>query len=278
MSTTVTDLKLSINNINVSYTEDGSPDAPAIVFIHGFPFNKNMWTEQIHALQENFRVITYDVRGHGESESGDTAFSIDLFVDDLISLLDALKIEKTIICGLSMGGYIALRAIEKHPERVQALILSDTQCGADSPEGIEKRMLAIENIKVNGLEQYAEASVLNLFAPASLQKKGKEVIAIRDTILNTSATSIIKTLQALANRKETCTTLNQIKVPVLIIVGREDKITPIATARFMNDKIRHSIMVVLNDAGHLPNLENPSDFNYQIKQFLYPFSKKSHFS
>ena len=278
MSTTTEDLKLIVNNITVSYTDDGSPDSPPILFIHGFPFNKEMWNGQVNALRDNFRVITYDIRGHGDSDIGSAELSIDLFADDLIGLMDGLNIEKAILCGLSMGGYIALHAIEKYPNRIQALILSDTQCAADSPEGIEKRMRAIENIEINGVGPYAETSIPNLFAPESLHQRKKEVSEIRDCILATSAESLVRTLKALASRKEKCSTLSDIRVPVLIIVGREDKITPVVAARLLNDKIKHSRIIVLDNAAHLTNLENPEDFNYQLKQFVYPFTKKSHFS
>lgn len=278
MSNTSADLKLIINNITVSYTDDGLKNARTIIFIHGFPFNKSMWTVQVSTLQENFRVITYDVRGHGESDIGNVDFSIELFVDDLVGLMDSLNIEKTLLCGLSLGGYIALRAIEKYPDRIQALILSDTQCIADSPEAVEKRMSTIDGINANGVQQYAETSIANLFAPESHKAKQKEITAIRNTILSTPKETLIKTLKALAARKETCTSLNKINVPVLIIVGREDKITPIAAARFMNEKIKHSIIMIVDHAGHLTNLENPSDFNDQLKKFVYPFSEKDHFA
>lgn len=237
-----------------------------------------MWAGQAEALKENFRVITYDVRGHGESDRGDVDFSIDLLVADLIGLMDALKIEKTLLCGLSMGGYIALRAMEQHPKRFLALILSNTQCVADTPEAKEKRMKAIESIKTHGVEMYAKASIINLFAEESFQAKQKEVAAIQQMIEQTPRETLYQTLTALSKRCETCSRLSDIKIPTLILVGREDKITPIAAAKFMNEKIRHSRMIVINHAGHLPNLENPSDFNYQLKQFVYPFAKKTQFS
>src|SRR5689334_18153554 len=134
-----TELKVVINNLTVSYTDDGLQDSPVIIFIHGFPFNKHIWAGQVETLKENFRVIAYDIRGHGESSAGNVDFSIDLFATDLISLMDVLKIEKAMLCGLSMGGYIALNAMEKYQHRFIALILCDTQCIADTTEAREKR-------------------------------------------------------------------------------------------------------------------------------------------
>lgn len=117
-------IKTFINNLMVSYTDNGSDEAPVIIFIHGFPLNKTMWDNQLNALKEDYRVISYDIRGHGDSEQGNEDFSIKLFVTDLLHLMDALKIEKASLCGLSMGGYIALNAIENHPGRFDAYYLT----------------------------------------------------------------------------------------------------------------------------------------------------------
>ena len=123
-------MTMTINNRRVGYRDVGEVNAPAIVMIHGFPFNKSMWNEQMEALRGDCRVVAYDVRGHGESDAGDEAFSIELFVQDLLELMDALNIRKAMLCGLSMGGYIALNAVINYPDRFNALVLSDTSCMA----------------------------------------------------------------------------------------------------------------------------------------------------
>jgi pimeloyl-ACP methyl ester carboxylesterase len=182
--------------------------------------------------------------------------------------MDALKIDKAILCGLSMGGYIALNAIEKYNERFDALILSDTQCIADTPEAKEKRIKAIESIRKTGVEKYAEESIKNLFAPESFTTRVKEIEDVREMIVKTSEQSLCSTLLALSVRKETCHMLSEIKVPVLIMVGNEDKITPPAAARFMHEKIKGSLLKIIDHAGHLTNLENPDEFNVQLKKFV----------
>lgn len=229
-------IKIIANNITVSYTDEGSDNAPVIIFIHGFPLNKTMWNKQVGELKGNYRVIAYDIRGHGNTDVGDYDFSIELFVKDLLSLMDALKIDKTILCGFSMGGYIALKAIENNPERFNALLLCDTNCTEDKPEAKEKRMKAIESIKEKGLEQYAEESLKKLFAPKSFSKHIKEIAIVKDMIMKTSKQSLYKTLHALAERKETCSKLHEIKVPVLIMVGKEDEITSPNVALSMHEK------------------------------------------
>lgn len=261
-------INIKVNNITVSYNDEGLDNAPVIIFIHGFPLNKSMWESQEKALKDNYRVITYDIRGHGNSEVGILDFSIDLFVKDLLRFMDALKIEKTIICGLSMGGYIALNAIEYHPERFSALILSDTNCTADTYEGREKRLNAIESIKENGVDRLANDLIPNLFAPESFKRDLKEIPAVREMIVKTSTQSLYNCLHALAERKETCGKLSEIKVPVLIIVGADDIITPLDAARSMQSKIKGSRLSIIEHAGHLSNLENPYEFNYQLIKFI----------
>jgi 3-oxoadipate enol-lactonase len=257
-----------INNLFISHSDEGKEGSSVIIFIHGFPFNKSIWNLQVESLKDRYRVITYDIRGHGDSETGKEDFSIDLFVNDLISLMDALKISKAILCGLSMGGYIALNATEKHGGRFDALILSDTQCFADTPEAKEKRFKAIESIRKEGVERYAEESIKNLFASGSFETKVNEIKYVREMIVKTSEQTLCNTLLALAARQETCHSLSDIKVPVLILVGKEDKITPPAAARFMHENIKGSLLKIIDHAGHLSNLENPVEFNARLREFV----------
>ncbi|OGS70608.1 MAG: hypothetical protein A3F91_08985 [Flavobacteria bacterium RIFCSPLOWO2_12_FULL_35_11] len=261
-------IKLTVNNCNVSYNDEGPDGAPIIIFIHGFPLNKSMWDKQVKALKDNYRVIAYDIRGHGNSEVGAIDFSIDLFVNDLLSFMDALKIEKTMLCGLSMGGYIALNAIENHPGRFKALVLSDTNCRADTPEAKEKRMNTIISIKENGLDKFANDLIINLFSAESFKKNSEEIPVVREMIVKTTTQSLFKSLHALAERKETCSKLAEIKMPVLILVGKEDKITPPEVASAMQEKIEGSQLSIIEHAGHLSNMENEGEFNSQLMKFI----------
>ncbi|MDP3434936.1 MAG: alpha/beta fold hydrolase [Bacteroidota bacterium] len=263
-----TNIKITVKNHTVSYNDEGPNGAPVIILIHGFPFNKSMWNDQTEVLTEKCRVIAYDVRGFGNSEAGTDDFSIELFVTDLLNLMDALKIEKAMLCGLSMGGYIALNAIKNYPKRFCALILCDTNCVADTPEAIEKRMIAIENIDKYGVELYANESVKNLFAPISFVTNQEKIAVVKAMILKTTVPSLKATLLALTTRKETCNNLPDIKVPVLIMVGEDDKITPPVAARQMHKNIKGSILNVIENAGHLSNIENSYEFNIYLEKFI----------
>ena len=269
---------ITINNLTVSYSDHGPDDAPVIIFIHGFPLNKSMWDVQVEALKENYRVIAYDIRGHGNSDPGIDEFFIELFVNDLLRLMEKLGIEKSILCGLSLGGYIAINAVLKYPDRFDGLILNDTQCIADTPEIKENRCQAIIRIMKNGVEQYADEIIKNLFAPESFTKMKNVIAGVKEMIISTPKQSLCNTLHALAERKETCTQLQEINIPVLIMVGKEDKITPIAAAQQMHEKILNSKLEIIQQAGHLSNLENPTAFNTHLVKFLELVGKKSFFS
>lgn len=259
--------EIEIKGIKVSYFDEGKGEIP-IVFIHGFPFNKSMWKDQVTLLSADHRVIAYDVRGHGGSQAGVEVFTMDQFADDLLLLMDALEISKVVVCGLSMGGYIVLNALTKQRERIAGLILADTQCAADTEEGKDKRRKTIAFIKKNGLKEYAEESMKNLFAPQSFTNKKEQVTFVKNIILHTDAESICKTLEALATRSETCSTLDEIKIPTLILVGKEDSVTPITAAQKMKELIADSQLHIIDEAGHMSNLENLTNFTEHVKVFL----------
>lgn len=259
---------MTVNNLTVCYTDEGPDDGPVVIFIHGFPLNKSMWDKQVEALRNKYRVIAYDIRGHGNSFSDDEEFSIDLFVNDLICFMDNLNIATAVLCGLSMGGYIAMNAVSNYPERFDALILSDTQCVADTPVVKAKRMLTIENIKAKGIGRFADESIKSLFALESFDTKKNEIADVREMIEHTSNKSLYNTLHALANRDDACNDLLDINVPVLIMVGRDDALTPPYAARKMHEYVKDSTLVIIEHAGHLSNMENPYKFNNQLKKFL----------
>ncbi len=253
---------------NIYFVDQGSRQAAPIVLIHAFPLNHTMWNSQISILSEKYRVIAYDIRGHGESDVGDGQYTIELFVDDMIALLDHLKIKKTNLCGLSMGGYIALRALERHPERFSALVLSDTQSEADSDEAKVKRSGAIQLIKEKGLAAFAEGFVKSAFAPATFTDNPEVIQAVKEMILKNSPLGICGALLAMATRTDTTAVLNKTKIPTLILVGEKDQITPLSAATSMKENIPNAQLHVISCAGHLSHLENPTEFNRRLLVFL----------
>ena len=261
-------MKTKLNGIIVNYTERGIPQGLPVVFIHGFPFSHEMWEPQMKILPNNIRAITYDVRGHGTSDVADGQYMMEFFVDDLIALLDHLVIDKAILCGLSMGGYIALRAIERHPERIKALVLCDTKSEADTNEAKVKRSATIQTVKTKGVKIFAEDFVKSIFAEKTIRNKPEIVEYIKRIILNNSPLGICGTLLALASRTDTTNVLPSINVPTLILVGEYDILTPPIATQAMHTKITDSELHILPNAAHMSNLENSFDFNEKLIAFL----------
>src|SRR5690606_22999574 len=212
------DLSVPINYFNMSYDDLGEGDLP-IIFLHGFPFDKSMWKNQLEALAPFYRVIACDIRGFGKSKDEITSFSIDLFSIDLARFMCALGIKKAVVCGLSMGGYIALNFQKKYPELVEALILCDTQCISDPNDVKEGRLLEIADIEENGPAAFNEKLIKKVFHRDSLINK-RDTVEEMTKVVNANSTHIIaEGLRALAARGETCSSLSEIPVPTLIICG-----------------------------------------------------------
>ena len=267
MQATGNDLEVKINDITICYDDLGDSTIP-VIFIHGFPFNKSSWQPQMDFLKSKCRVIAYDIRGFGKSTSGGEKPGINLFADDLISLMDALQIKNAIVCGLSMGGYILLNAINRYPERFHAIILSDTQCIGDSAETKEKRYKTIKQIEADGLKDFTEAFCKNIFCQESLNNKKDLVEKIKNIILSTKPETVTGTLAALAQRQEKCFSLNEISVPALILCGKEDIVTPLIQSEFLHAHIKNSKLHSLGNAGHMANLEQANECNKIIYDFI----------
>jgi 3-oxoadipate enol-lactonase len=261
------DLSIPVGNFNLSYDDLGESGTP-VIFLHGYPFSKAMWRKQIDFLQTTNRVIACDIRGFGDSEDESSILSIDLFAEDLLQFMDSLKIEKAIVCGLSMGGFIALNAHKRFPERFEALILCDTQCIADTAAVKEKRYKTIDDISTNGVKNFNDGFIENVFHKDSLSNKKELVEELRKVVFENSQHIITAGLTALAERTETCSTLGAISIPTMIICGREDTVTPLAQSDFMHQMIEGSTMHVIDNAGHVSNLEHPDEFNQYLLDFL----------
>ncbi|MBX2992518.1 MAG: alpha/beta fold hydrolase [Bacteroidetes bacterium] len=257
-----------LNGVPFQYIDEGSPETPPITFLHGFPFSHEMWTNQIDVLKKNFRAVAYDIRGHGKSYVGEAQFTIEHHVDDLLALLDYLKIEKTVIVGLSMGGYITLRALERNPERFTAAVLCDTKSEADTNEGKLKRFESMKGVREHGSEVFADAFVKNVFAAETFKKNPDAISLIKKIISATPPLSIAGTLLALAARTDTTPSLSNIAIPTLILVGEHDVTTPPAHSQMMHEKIAGSELHIIPHAAHMSNMENREAFNRHLLVFL----------
>jgi len=257
-----------INGDPFNYIEVGIPSRMPVVLVHGFPFSHEMWKPQLDALDKRYRAIAYDARGHGNSYVGDGQYTIEGHVDDLTGLLDHLKIQKAVIVGLSMGGYITLRALERNPERFHAAVLCDTRSEADGNEGKLKRFAGIVAVKKNGSTVFADGFVKSVFAAETFQKNSQAIDRIHTIIRRTPELSITGTLLALAARTDTTESLSKIKIPVMILVGESDVTTPPSASQAMHDRITGSELHIIPRAAHMSNIENPEFFNERLLAFL----------
>ncbi len=256
-------------DISISYLlKDSSQAESTIIFIHGFPFNKNMWIGQLDALPSTVRGIAMDVRGHGNTTNGHGFFNMDVFAKDLIAFIETLKLERVVLCGISMGGYIALRAFELRPALFSGIVLSDTHSFADTDAAKLKRFATIESVLKHGKRIYAIGFVSSIFSKKAIEEKPEVVDLIKSSIRRNTESSICATLLALASRTDTTSVLKDMNVPVLILRGEEDGIVSLEQVKSMEELIPDVKHIEIPDCGHLPNLENPVRFNGEIRNFL----------
>lgn len=262
-------MRALLNGSTLHYVVSGNAAAPPVVFVHGFPFSHEMWRGQMDVVaSEGYRAIAYDVRGHGLSDVGDGQYTIESHVDDLFALLDHLKLDKSTIVGLSMGGYIALRALEREQRRFGAVALCDTRSEADTDEARVKRAVSARTVKQTGSAAYAADYVKSMFTPESFTTHPAAVEMIRQIIARTPPLSIAGTLIALAARTDTTGSLAAVTVPALILVGERDTVTPPPFSRSMQSRIPHAELHIVPGAAHMSNLENPAYFNDKLVSFL----------
>jgi pimeloyl-ACP methyl ester carboxylesterase len=248
--------------------EYGDRNNTPVIFIHGFPYNSTMWAQQIKRLKESYYCIAYDVRGLGDTPPGDGQFTMEMFVDDLFSVMDGLDLEKPVITGFSMGGYIALRAVEREPDRFRALILCDTKASADDDAGRIKRAGAISTINKEGMEKFASEFVPVTFGDDAPQKIPESYNAMLEQAANESPVGVKGCLLAMAARTDTSDVLESIQMPTLLLVGEEDSLTPPSTMQAMHNEIKDSALITVSDAGHMTPIEKPEVVTQSMEEFL----------
>jgi pimeloyl-ACP methyl ester carboxylesterase len=256
-------VETNINGIRVRYEDVG--DGPALLLVHAFPLGGAMWRPQVEALRGQHRLIVPDLRGFGGSDAPPGPYTMDEQADDLAALLDHLGVAQAAICGLSMGGYIAMAFMRRHAARARALILADTKAGADSEEGRAGREANARLAEAEGAAAIADKMIPGLLASGAGQE-------LRDTlramIMANRPEGIAGALRGMAMRPDSTESLRAVAVPALVIVGAEDGLTPPAEASALTMAIAGSKIVVLPGVGHISNLEAPGEFTLAMRGFL----------
>lgn len=260
--------KANINGVELCYQAAGS--GTPVILIHGHPFDHSMWDPQIAAFSNDYLVITPDLRGYGKSSLPDPANTrFEDYATDVIQLADYLGVNSFHLGGLSMGGQIIMEIYRQAPSRVKSLILADTFASLDTPEAKQARDEGAKRLEKEGMDGYANESIYKMLKSdhvASMPEVSGHVLKMM------KATSPVAAATAMRTRSGRIDYLNQvlpkITVPTLIIVGRQDEFTPVAKAEEMQQKLQNSQLVVIEDAGHMPNLEHPDEFNSIVLNFL----------
>jgi len=259
-------MKEIINGLSVFL--EGDSKNKSIIFLHGFPYDHTMWKAQIDELSEKYFCVTYDIRGLGESPVGDGQYTMESFVDDLETIIKELKLEKPILCGLSMGGYIGLRALERMEEKFSAAILCDTRADADGNEGKLKRAAAIKRINTEGLAPFAKDFITNCFGDNYKQHNKEEFEKRIAKSSGFNPVGVKGSLLAMLGRNNTTEYLSKIKTPTLVICGENDALTPPAVMKPLAEKINRAEFVIIKNSGHMSPIENPREVNDAITKFL----------
>ena len=255
----------TVNGITLAYSDTGA--GLPIVLLHAFPLNRTMWAEQETALSSQFRVITVDLRGHGESDAPLWHYSLDQAADDVRALLDHLFITQGLFVGLSMGGYVLLAFCRKYADRVKGMVLADTKAQADTPEGKAGRFQMAQIAYTQGPSAIADIMIPKLLSPATIQSKPEIVQRIRTMIEGNQISGIAGDLMAMAERPDSLPFLKQITCPTQIIVGELDQATPPADAKLMAEQIPQARLAIIPGAAHLANIEQPGTFTRLIEKF-----------
>ncbi len=258
--------RIKVDGIHINYEIYGREEGDVLMFSHSLGTNLLMWDPQVKAFRDRYKIICFDTRGHGKSDVPEGPYTLEEMAKDAIGLLDKLGIEKVHWIGLSMGGMIAQAVALNYPERLKSLILCDTAAKVseeDQPIWQER----IDNALKYGMEALLDATLERWFTEPFRKKNPPEVQLIKKLFLSTPVKGFVGCAEAI-RKLNYLDRLSEIKLPTLIIVGEEDKGTPVEVSKEMHKRIAGSELIIIPSAAHLSNLEQPEKFNTALADFL----------
>ena len=253
------------DDVEIAYDDIGS--GIPVAFIHGFPHNRSLWAPQVSGLLDRARCIAPDLRGFGDSSRGGP-FTIDQYADDVAMLLRTLGVSRAVVVGLSMGGYVAFSLWRRHRALVRGLVLADTRAGADTEEARSKRQALIEVARTRGSGAVADGQITGMIGKTTREKRPGMIDEVHRLLESASVEGIVGALEAMMTRVDSTPTLATIDVPTLVVVGSEDVLTPPSEAEILHEGIHNSRLEVIEQAGHVSNLERPAAFNHVLSEYL----------
>jgi len=257
-------MKIKANGISINYQVDGPDGAPWLVLSNSLATNLAMWDDQARELDRAFRVLRYDQRGHGTTEAPAGRYAFELLIADALALMDALAIKRAHFAGLSMGGATALGLAQKHPDRLDRVIVCDSPCQSTptSSQQWEERIVVAQR---QGMEALVEPTLARWFPPEAIKVNPPHLDTVRQMIRTTPVNGFIGCAAALADHNYAAAVATVTR-PVLFMVGEKDAAA--APMRKLNEALPGSRYVELPGAGHISNLDQPEAFSRAVKDFL----------
>ena len=260
-------MNLTIKETTMAYDDCGT--GPALLLIHGFPLNRQMWQPQLSPLADaGYRVIAPDLPGFGASELPAGGYSMDGFVDLLVAVRDALQGERAVVGGMSMGGYILMNLLERYPQRVRAACFIATKSSADDEEGRARRSAMAADAERLGANPIIKIFAELLFAPDSMHEKPELIARVTSWMRETHAKALAGGLLAMRDRKDYTPLLPSFLHPSLVLAGALDRAAAPNAVELLTKGLPNCRTKVIERAGHMVNMEQPEQFNGALIEFL----------
>lgn len=241
----------------------------SFIFAHGFPYDHTMWQNQVESLSSEYRVVTYDIRGLGQSEPGDGQYTMDSMADDLIQIVQELGLNKPILCGFSMGGYLSMRTMEKAQELFGGVALVNTKATEDDSAARRKRAELIRQVNEQGVEEFAQGFVPNCFTTASKEGPADYYTDALNRAMASNPTGVKGCLLAMASRPDFNDSLKDIDIPALVVGGNQDQLISYHELENMLYGIGKNAYISLSmKAAHMIPLEDPDFLNREVRDWL----------
>ncbi len=259
-------VRIAANGVTLAVEEAGS--GVPLLLVHGFPLSAQMWEPVLPALVAAARVITLDLRGFGGSEAPPAGYTMEALAEDVVAVADALGLQRFVLGGHSMGGYVAFRVADRWPERLAGLVVVDSRAEGDDEAGRQRRQQAIERILGGDRAGFLEEFLPNLLAPVSRKRAPRLLAELRRIAGEVPAHVLVGCLAGMRDRPDSRPLLPGLRVPALVLVGAEDAITPPGTARAMAEALPRGRLVVVPECGHTPPVERPVAVAEALLDFL----------
>jgi 3-oxoadipate enol-lactonase len=255
---------VNVNGVEIAYRFDGPQDGRVLLVANSLMANGSMWDGNVTAFSDRYRVLRYDKRGHGGSSVVPGPYTISQLADDAVGLLDALKIEKVHFMGLSIGGMIGQQLGARYPERIHSLSLCNTASEMPPRSLWEERF---QTARTQGIADLVDGTIGRWFTAPFIKRAPQEIEKVRQMILGTNVDGYIGCGSAVRDMAQS-TMLLKIKAPTLVLSGRDDPACTVEQGFVLNRLIDGSRMVIIEEAAHLSNIEQPQRFNQTVREFI----------